>query len=48
MLLQFYMHKKKEMTLNDFLTNGWKIMKPAFTINEVILLIILRKQNIKF
>ncbi|XP_035234252.1 glucosidase 2 subunit beta-like isoform X2 [Stegodyphus dumicola] len=31
---QFYMHKKEEMTLEDFLSNGWKIMKPAFIITE--------------
>lgn len=31
------MHKKEEMSLEDFLTNGWKIMKPAFTIDEVCL-----------
>ncbi|CAL1262073.1 unnamed protein product [Larinioides sclopetarius] len=28
------MHKKEEMSLEEFLTNGWKIMKPAFTIDE--------------
>ncbi|XP_042899463.1 glucosidase 2 subunit beta [Parasteatoda tepidariorum] len=32
---QFYMHKKDEVTLEDFLSSGWKIMKPAFTMEEL-------------
>ncbi|GFS66198.1 glucosidase 2 subunit beta [Nephila pilipes] len=32
--VQFYMHKKDKMSLEEFLSNGWKIMKPAFTIEE--------------
>ncbi|KAG8180886.1 hypothetical protein JTE90_018386 [Oedothorax gibbosus] len=32
---QFYLQKKDAMPLAEFLSNGWRIIKPAFTIEEI-------------
>lgn len=32
----FYMHKKEEMTVEEFLSTGWKIMKPAYTLEKIL------------
>lgn len=31
---KFFMHKKDKMSLEEFLSTGWKMMKPAFTIES--------------